>query len=66
MSLEEIIQQLVEKFGSLENALDAETVVHCRDCGIYKPDKGICNKPHESPRFRLPDEYCCDGRYYRK
>lgn len=57
---------LINKFGSLEKALDAETVVHCRDCWVYHPDKGICNKPHESSRCRLPDEYCSDGRYYKR
>ena len=57
---------LIDKFGSLEDALKAEKVTHCWECAMWKPEKGICNKPYESMRARCPDEYCSDGRYYRK
>lgn len=58
--------KILDKFGSLEEALEAEKVTHCWECAMWKPEKGICNKPYESMRARCPDEYCSDGRYYRK
>lgn len=65
-------QMLINKFGSLEAALDAEKVTHCWECAIWRPDKtqgdlvGICNKPCESMRWRCYDEYCYEGQYYKK
>lgn len=57
--------KILDKFGSLEEALEAEKVTHCWECAMWKPERGICNKPYESMRARCPDEYCSDGRYYR-
>lgn len=59
-------QLLTDKFGSLEQALEAEKVVHCKDCGIWNSEKEICNKPCESMKWRRPDDYCCDGRLYER
>ena len=58
-------QLLTDKFGSLEQALEAEKVTHCWECGIWNPDKQICNKPCESMKWRGFEDYCCDGKYYR-
>lgn len=71
LSTLEYSKLLTDKFGSLEEALEAEKVVHCCECGIWKPDKtqgdiiGICNKPCEPARYRCATDYCCDGLYYK-
>lgn len=74
LSTLEYSKLLTDKFGSLEEALEAEKVVHCKDCGIWKPDEtyetssellGICNKPGSDARYRCATEYCCDGLYYK-
>lgn len=57
---------LTDKFGSLEEAMEAEKVVHCRDCGIWNSEKEICNKPCESMKWRRPNDYCSDGRLYER
>lgn len=66
LSTLEYSKLLTDKFGSFEEALNAEKVTHCWECAMWNPEKGICNKPYESMRARCPDEYCSDGRYYRK
>lgn len=66
LSTLEYSKLLTDKFGSLEEALEAEKVTHCWECAMWKPERGICNKPYESMRGRCPHEYCSDGRYYRK
>ena len=59
------MDQILEKFGTFDRVMAAEEVVHCRECAMWHPENGVCNKPHECMRCRFPDEYCSDGRYYK-
>lgn len=66
LSTLEYSKLLTDKFGSLEEALDAEKVVHCCECGIWNSEKEICNKPCESMKWRRANDYCSDGRLYER
>ena len=54
-------QLLEDKFGSLEQALDAEAVVHCKECVRWKSDKQYCDRPCMGKMFCPPEYYCGAG-----
>ena len=50
---------LVEKFGSLEAALDAEKVTRCQDCIAYKSEEFTClGILGDENKVMLPDDHC--------
>ena len=54
--------QIIEKFGSFEQAMSAESVVHCKDCVFYNPDSLLCTHFMLSePIIRIDQNYCSSG-----
>lgn len=53
---------LTDKFGSLEEALEAEKVVHCRECYHYDPENLLCHRYGlEKPILMIDQGYCSCG-----
>lgn len=55
-------QKLINKFGSLEAALDAEKVTRCDKCYYYDPENLLCNRYGlERPILMIDQGYCSCG-----
>lgn len=55
----DVAMLLEDKFGSLEQALDAEIVTHCRECVAYKTEEFTClGILGDENKVMLPDDHC--------
>lgn len=62
LSTLEYSKLLTDKFGSLEDALDAEKVTRCERCYHYDPENLLCNRYGlEKPVLMIAQGYCSCG-----
>lgn len=54
--------QLIEKFGTFDQAMSAENVVRCADCAFYDYDNLLCQRYGlEKPVIMIDQGYCSCG-----
>lgn len=53
---------IIQKFGSFDKVMAAETVVHCGECYFFDPDKSLCRWDFAvEPFVNIREGYCNRG-----